>query len=181
MTNSQINTLVLTSCVKEKAFPSDDPQIRALLKSRGLDFPGCDLKNEDKYREVLSEFMLPAAQMYRRSFRFIKTLVSRLGNEGRNVDLFILSARYGLINEEHEIIPCECGLLDMKKNEIRQWAKERAILKQLQGVLEETTYEHIIVILGEKYFLALLSIDLDVRANLLDRSPVSLLKVSRAD
>ena len=63
-------------------------------------------------------------------------------------NIFILSAKYGLVGLEQMIVPYEKTLNRMKANEIKKWAEN--IIKQLKKVsnLEKDTF---IFLAGEKY------------------------------
>lgn len=63
-------------------------------------------------------------------------------------NIYILSAKYGLLDLEQEIEPYEQTLNTMPSNEVKQWAS-RVIdqIKQISSV-EETTF---VFLAGEKY------------------------------
>ena len=63
-------------------------------------------------------------------------------------DIFILSAKYGLLPLDREIEPYEQTLNNMRSNEIRQWA--HLVLEKLNSVcpIDETEF---IFLAGDKY------------------------------
>lgn len=63
-------------------------------------------------------------------------------------NIFILSAKHGLLSLEQEIEPYEQTLNNMYANEIKQWADQ--VLEQISAIcsIEETTF---ICLAGEKY------------------------------
>ena len=63
-------------------------------------------------------------------------------------DIYILSARYGLLNLEQEIDPYEQTLNNMRAKEIKQWASQ--VIKQIRkiSVVKETEF---VFLAGEKY------------------------------
>lgn len=63
-------------------------------------------------------------------------------------EIYVLSAKYGLLELEREIEPYEQTLNNMRANEIRVWANN--VLQQLQSItsLEEAEF---IFLAGEKY------------------------------
>jgi len=69
--------------------------------------------------------------------------------EKLNADgVYILSAKYGLLNLEQEIDPYEQALNNMQVNEVKRWANQ--VIEQIKKicVIEETEF---IFLAGEKY------------------------------
>ncbi|MCZ6802793.1 MAG: hypothetical protein O7D86_02360 [Proteobacteria bacterium] len=68
--------------------------------------------------------------------------------------IYILSAKYGLLNLEQEIDPYEQTLNNMRANEVKQWASQ--VIEQIRkiSVIEETEF---VFLAGEKYRKYLLS------------------------
>jgi len=62
--------------------------------------------------------------------------------------VYILSAKYGLLNLEQEIDPYEQTLNNMRVNEIKRWANQ--VIEQIKKicVIEETEF---VFLAGEKY------------------------------
>jgi len=150
-----LKILVLTECVATKKYdPSKEP-IKSTLERYGLQVPGCDLEYEEKYREALKQYVLPARQMYEGSFKFIKELVTEFRKKGDKVQLLIISARYGLIDENTPIIPYQCTFKGLNKNEIRERAKALQIYERLIEAIRNEWFDLSIVILGKNYLLTL--------------------------
>ncbi|MBP2145415.1 hypothetical protein J2129_000869 [Methanofollis sp. W23] len=78
--------------------------ILQILGKNGLKIPTNDLDNEKKYQELLYEYIRPAKFMYAGMFSEVRSFVDELGKRC-DVDLYIISGRYGLINQNDEIIP----------------------------------------------------------------------------
>ena len=117
------------------------------------------MDKEEQYRQTLRDYTLPAADMYEGSFKYVRELVGRLRSQGRKADLFIISARYGLIHEKTPIVPYECTLQGLKKDQLESRIKELRILESLRRLLRQTSYNHIIVILGRDYLKTILDPD----------------------
>lgn len=146
---------VLSGCVATKKYdPSKEP-IRSILKRHDLQVPSCDLENEEKYKEALKQYVLPAWQMYEGSFTVIKELVTQLRKKGDEVLLLIISARYGLINESTPIIPYQCTFKEFKQCEIREMARKLKIYENLIQVISNKCFDLSIVVLGENYLLTI--------------------------
>ena len=62
--------------------------------------------------------------------------------------IYILSAKYGLLNLEQEIDPYEQTLNNMRANEVKRWASQ--VIEQIKKicVIEET---EVVFLAGEKY------------------------------
>ena len=93
--------------------------------------------------------------MYEGSFKFVKELVNTLRKRGDEVDFYIISARYGLINENTPIIPYECTFKGLSKEEVRKKADKLGIYRKLTELLQKKEYDKAIIILGEDYLLTI--------------------------
>lgn len=82
----------------------DHKEINALLAASGLQIPRNNLNNEIDCREILKEYIRPAKFMYGGVFSEIRDFVGEL-RPICNVELYIISGRYGLINQDDDIIP----------------------------------------------------------------------------
>lgn len=83
---------------------TEDSHIITLLKSHNLAVPHDDIEMEDQYRKVLREFIRPARSMFAGMFSEVRTFADTL-SELVQTDLYVISGRYGLIQETEEIIP----------------------------------------------------------------------------
>jgi len=79
-------------------------EINRLLAEHGLGIPADDLDREGAYREILKDYLRPARVMYAGMFSEVRSFVDEL-SEVCNADLYIISGRYGLVNQYDEIIP----------------------------------------------------------------------------
>lgn len=71
-----------------------------------------------------------------------------------NVELWILSAGYGLISGDRQIVPYECTFQGMKTAELRQWAEHLCITERAQKFLAQPADLNLIL-LGDSYLKAL--------------------------
>lgn len=116
--------LLLTHCTKTKNV--DWRAVAAALKSAGLSTPNMDLEREGLYRDVLRDFVRPAAEMYGGSFRKVREMAETLGR-CMPADLYILSARYGLIRADEPVVPYEATLNGLGAAEVERWAEARGV------------------------------------------------------
>lgn len=142
---------IITSCTGEKRFSPDMQLTREDLSL---------LWNESafKYREDnLAEFQTAAEDLYTgqqhvRLMRGVREIRERLGPD--SVELWILSAGYGLIPGNKEIVPYECTFQGMKSKELRAWAEHLRVASKARQVFE-TPADFTLVLLGDAYLRAI--------------------------
>jgi hypothetical protein len=152
----EIKTLVISSCTGEKKYKlenqitQDDFRDRVRLATR---------------EEELKSFRLPAGKMYtgQQHLRLIEGIELLRVAYGREVmDLSIVSAGYGLVHEEKEIVPYEVSFNNMKAGEIKDWAKLLKINQSVSQMIKD--YDLVFFLLGDKYLQAL-ELPLDTNNN----------------
>ncbi len=82
----------------------DIPGFVETLEENDLNIPTDDLENEERYREVLKEYLRPSTLMFSGMFREVKGFYEDI-EEMVDVDLYVISGRYGLVKDDEEIIP----------------------------------------------------------------------------
>lgn len=145
--------LIVTSCTGEKTVHSD----RALTLG---DFRKGTAHVERREAE-LSDLLTPAEDLYSgqqhaRLMRGISRYRERpLSASGiiAHVDLWILSAGYGLVPGGRKLAPYECTFQGMKKAELRSWADEINVPGEIRRLLAQP-YDLGIVLLGDSYLEA---------------------------
>ena len=83
---------------------TEEPKILSLLENHNLAVPQDDIEIEEQYREILREFIRPARSMFAGMFSEVRSFTDTLSKLVQT-DLCIISGRYGLIQENDEIIP----------------------------------------------------------------------------
>jgi hypothetical protein len=139
--------LVVTSCTGSKLYRPDD----ALTQE---DF--MDLQRLEEKEKKLHPYRLPAGKMHTgtQHLRLNEGVLALRGKYGADiVDVYIVSAGYGLISENHSVLPYEITFNKMKKGEIMQWAQSQKIHKKMEELLPY--YDLVFFLLGEKYLQAL--------------------------
>lgn len=141
--------LIITSCTSKKRF-----QLQNQLTHD--DF--LDKKILCRREKELSNYILPAAEMYTGT-QHLQLLegVSALRNSfGKDiVDLFIVSAGYGLISETKPIAPYEVTFNNMDANDTISWARFLKIHEDLERLLRSESYKCVFFLLGSSYLRAL--------------------------
>ncbi|MFC1837201.1 tRNA-guanine transglycosylase DpdA [Thermodesulfobacteriota bacterium] len=122
-------------------------------------------KHISKKEQELSEHMMPAGQLYTgmQHTRLMDGITEfRKKVKSAEVELWILSAGYGLIPEEKVIAPYEVTFQGMKVKELRQWADSLDIPSKIRTVLAQS-FDLGVILLGDDY---LRTCDLDTEVKL---------------
>lgn len=142
-----IKFLIVTSCTGDK---KSNPEGKLLLE----DFIEPEVLH--RREEELKEYAIPAADMYtgmqhQRLMEGIKNLRNHFGSNV--VDLAIVSAGYGLLNENDKIVPYEVTFNSMNTGKVLEWSNNLKINEDLSKLVEG--YDLVIFLLGDKYLRAL--------------------------
>lgn len=138
-----MKTLVITSCTGEKKY---SPQNKLIQE----DF--IDKENLKNKEFQLKEFQVAAGEMYTgmqhlRLMEGIKLLRDKF--DDNIIDLAIVSAGYGLLNENDEIVPYEVTFQNMKAKEITEWSSNLKIHEDVNNLIKD--YDIVFFLLGDKY------------------------------
>jgi len=90
--------------------------------------------------------LLPAIQRYKGAWYGVINKLKREGNFPSNLDILIISAKYGLINSEMQI-----ENYDQKLDYTRARELNEPILSKLENIISMTSYENILINLGSIY------------------------------
>ncbi|MDJ0578627.1 tRNA-guanine transglycosylase DpdA [Crocosphaera sp.] len=152
--------LVVTNCTGEKRFkPKNKLQLSDFQDSQLL----------ISRSKQLSEFACCAGEMYTgaQHLRLMEglNLLREVGKEKNNncditIDLAIISAGYGLIDEYKMIVPYEATFNTMKGQELDEWAQFLGIHDAFEQLIAD--YDLIFILLSENYLRAL---NLPVKTN----------------
>ena len=138
--------LVVTSCTGEKIYHPDNQLTQA-------DF--ADAATLAKREAELAEYKTTAGQIYtgmqhQRLMEGIEALRSAYGKE--IVDLYVVSAGYGLISEDREVVPYEVTFNTMNGTAIKEWSQHLGIHHDLGELVQK--YDLALFLLGDKYLKA---------------------------
>jgi len=139
---------IITYCTQEKNI--DLNRVARILSERGLSLPGFDLEREKEYWKILRAYAKRAEDMYSGTFKYVRKLIGDLRKSGFQIDVYILSARYGLITGDTIIIPYDATLKDLNSVQIKEWASKRKVNEKLMDILNKQ-YELIIINLNKDY------------------------------
>ena len=147
-----LKTLVITSCTGEKKYHPDNQLLQK-------DFTSVDLNTRE---EELKEYACKASEMYTgmQHLRLMEGINALRQKFGKGIlDLYVVSAGYGLINEDKEIVPYEVTFNTMNASGINEWSKQIKIHQSLDQIINE--YDLVFFLLGDKYLRA---VDLPLNA-----------------
>lgn len=125
-------------------------EINALLAASGLQMPGNDLNNEIEYRAVLKDYIRPARYMYAGTFSEIRDFADELCPIC-DVELCIISGRYGLIDQDEDIIPY---LYPLDSREKLQYLDE--ISEFSSKILDLCVDKSILIVCLQKHYISYL-------------------------
>lgn len=144
--------LVITSCTGQKAVESDE----ALT----LEDFRADSSHLEAREKALSDLQRPASELYTgqqhiRLMRGIEAIKASRNGKGpvAQIDLWILSAGYGLVPGNRELPPYETTFQGMKAKELREWADDLNIPEDFRKLVAEK-YDLGLVLLGDAYLSA---------------------------
>lgn len=144
--------LVITSCTGEKAVTSDQS-----LTLKDFSLGSRHIKQREN---ELKDLMRPAEALYTgqqhvRLMRGVQTIRQHVTNDGipLNLDLWVLSAGYGLIPGDRMLAPYECTFQGMKSKELREWADKLKVPEQFRALIT-AKYDLGLILLGDNYLSA---------------------------
>ncbi|MFG0216646.1 tRNA-guanine transglycosylase DpdA [Brevibacillus porteri] len=138
--------LVVTSCTGEKIYK---PINQLILE----DF--LDNKRLQKREEELKDFKVSAGEMYTGSQHLaLMEGVKKYRLDGGHIDVSVISAGYGLLDESDFIVPYEVTFNTMNSQTIKSWSKQQGISEQLQEKVKN--YDLVFFLLGDKYLQSVL-------------------------
>ena len=141
-----IKTLVITSCTGEKLYHPDNQLVQSDFQDR----------NTLQAREQeLQEFSIEAGKLYtgmqhQRLLEGVELIRKAFGHT--ILDLYIVSAGYGLISENRKVVPYEVTFNNMNGAAIAAWSQHIGIHKDLNSLIPE--YDLVFFLLGDKYLKA---------------------------
>lgn len=107
-----------------------DPNIIALLKKSGLGIPGSDLEKEAQYSAALAPYVKKAKDLFKGSFQHMVNAVQDINGKSLQIDLFVISPRYGIIGLDEKVVPyrysfARCNRADINQASARLGTKEK--------------------------------------------------------
>ena len=139
--------LIVTSCTGEKSVEDK----RALTLA---DFRRGSEHVARRERE-LADLLTPAEDLYsgQQHVRLMRGVRALRQSNGFTVDLWVLSAGYGLVPASRRLAPYEATFQGMKSAELRRWADALNVPADIRRVLAGE-YDLALVLLGDEYLKA---------------------------
>ena len=110
------------------------------LQNAGLGVPSSDLENEQKYLDAAKPFSRRAKDLFKGAFRNVLKSVQAARSLGIQVDLYIISPRYGLVSEEDRLLPYAFSLTSKPITYLRS-ASEKLKINEKLGSILSTQYD----------------------------------------
>jgi cytoplasmic iron level regulating protein YaaA (DUF328/UPF0246 family) len=124
----------------------NDEILVKLLKTQNWGIPSDDLENEENYKILLKNYMRPAKYMFSGIFSEVRQFSNILAAIAPS-DLYILSGRYGLINENDLIIPYSKNVKTV--HELQNLDKISGFVEKIHTLINK--YSLIIFLLPNQY------------------------------
>jgi len=140
--------LVITSCTGEKLYHHE--------KQLTFEDFNKDASHLTSREAELQEYLTSARDLYtgQQHIRLLRGLEKLTDSESPlEIDLWILSAGYGLIPADKPIVPYECTFQGMKKSELNAFSDHLKIPTSVQAILSKD-YDLGLLLLGESYLAA---------------------------
>ncbi len=147
--------LIITSCTKNKMIPPLGPNLRQLVPDQLWDEQDDDRVTRN-FGE-LDEYRVPASQLYRgRQHRQLMQGVELLRQTFGHtvVDVKIISAGFGLVNEEQPLPPYSATFADLPSSKILT-ISQRLRIPQKISYLMRNSYDCAFFLLGDSYLLSI--------------------------
>ena len=137
---------VLTSCTGEKSVNHPDQLTLADFKKGAA--------HVTKREKTLADSLRPAGEIYtgEQHVRLLRGIAA-VRAAGATVDLWILSAGYGIVPADRMIAPYEATFATMGVQELRSWADQLHVPDELRKLVSRS-YDYGLVLLGDNYLQA---------------------------
>ena len=126
---------------------SKNSEFISLLNSKNCECPTNDITKESIYRIILKQYIRPARSMFAGMFREVLLFVDKLSNK-LPTELFVISGRYGLIDENFEIIPYHYHIDTLEK--LTEVDNRTKLLIKIQKIIQKDV---ICILLLPKHYL----------------------------
>jgi len=144
--------LVITSCTGEKLVEADGALTLDDFQQGGDHLT----QRERSLRELMtSAETLYTGQQHVRLMRGVQAFRGRSREDGRtdSLDLWVLSAGYGLVPGNRKLAPYECTFQGMKSKDLRTWADRLGVPAAIRGLLAQP-FDLALINLGDAYLEA---------------------------
>lgn len=147
--------LVVTSCTKDKAIPLLRPDLHQLMPDQLWDEREDD-RTTRNFGE-LDEYRVPASKLYRgrqhqQLMKGVELLRQTFGHAV--VDVKIISAGFGLVNEEQPLPPYNATFADLSSSKILTISQRLRIPQSISRLMSDS-YDCAFFLLGDRYLLSI--------------------------
>jgi queuine/archaeosine tRNA-ribosyltransferase len=139
--------LIITSCTGDKAVKHDNRLTMGDLRQGA--------EHLKKREAELADLMMPAEELYTgmQHVRLMRGVNALRENKDFQVELQILSAGYGLVEDLRRLAPYDATFNGMKMKELVEWAEFLNVPKEIRSIISRC-FDLILVLLGDGYLRA---------------------------
>jgi hypothetical protein len=135
MITKKRKVVVFSSATSYMAPSPLDPNIIALLKKSGLGIPGSDLERETQYRTALAPYVKKAKDLFKGSFQHMVNAVQDINGKNLQIDLFVISPRYGIISLDEKVVPYRHSFARYSRADINQASARLGTTEKIRLIL----------------------------------------------
>lgn len=114
-----------------------DHNVIALLKKSGLGIPGSDLDKESQYKAALAPYVKRAKDLFKGSFQHVVNAVQAAKGTNLQIDLFIISPRYGIIGLDEKVIPYRYSFARCSHADILAASAKLGVNERMREIMSE--------------------------------------------
>jgi hypothetical protein len=114
-----------------------DRDYLSALKKAGLPNPSDDLEREPLYMQAVIGFAKRAREAFGGNFQLVMKSVEDARSQGLDVDLFIISPRYGILTEKDLVLPYAASLTGKTKKFMRDFSAKHRVKELANDLLKE--------------------------------------------
>lgn len=112
-------------------------ELLSRLKIKGLQIPTDDLDLEKKYQEALRGYSGKASKVFGGSFKETCATIRAARSLGFQIDLFVVSPRYGIIGEDDLVVPYIFSLSRLPKSVVRAISLKLKVKERLLCIMKK--------------------------------------------
>lgn len=114
-----------------------DKDYTGALKKAGLPRPTDDLEREPLYLQAVPGFAKRAREAFGGNFQLVMKSVEDARSQGLQVDLFIISPRYGIITERDQVLPYASSLTGKPRKYLRDFSAKHRVKELANDLLKD--------------------------------------------
>lgn len=142
--------LLIVSAPAYMSPSSKDRKYLNALEYAGLKVPSFDVENEPIYLGAVRPFSRRAKDLFQGYFKKIMKGVRIARGQGITIDVYLISPRYGLVQEDELVLPHAVDLKGMKRRDLEELSNRLGIMERLSKILQKR-YDLLILVLKKNH------------------------------